>query len=69
MRRDDHLVAPTNPRGSQHDRQRRCPRRHAHAMATAAVLGEVRFEALNLLTKDEGARAEDAIEDAVKLCR
>ena len=43
---DDHLVAGADAGCAQHDRERRRPRRDAHAVARAAVGGELGLEPL-----------------------
>ena len=60
MRRDDHLITRADARGAQHERQGRCSRGDADAVAGLAVVGELRLELLHLGAERVRARSEQA---------
>ena len=62
VRGDDHLVATSDACRLQHDGQRRGAGGDAHAVAHPAIRGKLGLELLDLLTKDECARPQHAVE-------
>src|SRR4051794_28019129 len=69
MRGDDHLVAGLDPGRERADGERGSARRDPHAVARAAVGGELLLEARDLLAEDERAGAQDALESGMQLSR
>ena len=69
VRRDDHLVAGTDPRRlEQRGSAPRC-RSRLRRSAHPAVVGELVLEVLHLVAENEGAAPEDAIECGPQLGR
>lgn len=67
MRRDDDLIARTDPGGPERQHERRGARGHPDRVLHVAIRRELRLKGLDLLPEGECAGAEQAAEDCAQL--